>query len=47
MTDAPQSAELVTLADRVELWPIEKLRPYERNPRTHMARAIDRASRNR
>jgi DNA modification methylase len=35
LTDAPQSAGLVALADRIELWPIDRLRPYERNPRTH------------
>ena len=26
---------LTALAERLELWPIERLRPYERNPRTH------------
>jgi hypothetical protein len=26
------SAGLVALADRIELWPIDRLRPYERNP---------------
>ncbi|MGI9434674.1 MAG: site-specific DNA-methyltransferase [Geminicoccaceae bacterium] len=26
---------MVALADRLELWPIERLRPYDRNPRTH------------
>ena len=35
LTDALQSAGLVALADRIELWPIDRLRPYERNPRTH------------
>jgi ParB-like chromosome segregation protein Spo0J len=35
LTDAPQSAGLVALAERIELWPIDRLRPYERNPRTH------------
>jgi hypothetical protein len=35
MTTAPQATGLAALADRIELWPIEKLRPYERNPRTH------------
>ena len=28
---------LTALAERLELWPIDKLRPYERNPRTHSA----------
>jgi DNA modification methylase len=41
VTDAPQSAGLVALADRIELWPIEKLRPYERNPRTHSDAQVD------
>jgi ParB-like chromosome segregation protein Spo0J len=35
VTGAPQAAGLVALADRVELWPLDRLRPYERNPRTH------------
>jgi hypothetical protein len=41
LTDAPQSAGLVALADRIELWPIENLRPYERNPRTHSDAQFD------
>ena len=41
MTDAPHSAGLVALADRIELWPIDRLRPYERNPRTHSDDQID------
>jgi ParB-like chromosome segregation protein Spo0J len=41
LTDAPQSAGLVALADRIELWPIEKLRPYQRNPRTHSEAQVD------
>ena len=41
MTDAPQSAGLVALADRIELWPIDRLRPYERNPRTHSEAQVD------
>jgi hypothetical protein len=28
-------ASPIALADRIELWPIDRLRPYERNPRTH------------
>ena len=41
MTDAPQSTGLVALADRIELWPIDRLRPYERNPRTHSEAQVD------
>jgi hypothetical protein len=28
LTDAPPSAGLVALADRIELWPIDRLRAY-------------------
>ena len=35
MTDAPQVAGLVALAGRIELWPLDRLRPSARNPRTH------------
>jgi ParB-like chromosome segregation protein Spo0J len=41
LTDAPPSAGLVALAERIELWPIERLRPYERNPRTHSDAQVD------
>jgi hypothetical protein len=41
LTDAPQSAGLVALADRIELWPVDRLRPYERNPRTHSDAQVD------
>ena len=41
MTEALQSAGLVALADRIELWPIDRLRPYERNPRTHSEAQVD------
>jgi DNA modification methylase len=41
LTDAPVIAGLVALADRIELWPIERLRPYERNPRTHSDAQVD------
>src|ERR671910_1215829 len=41
MTAAPQATGLVALADRIERWPIEKLRPYERNPRTHNEEQVD------
>jgi DNA modification methylase len=32
---------LVALADRIELWPIDRLRPYERNPRTHSGAQVN------
>ena len=41
MTATMQASGLVALADRIELWPIEKLRPYERNPRTHSDEQVD------
>jgi DNA modification methylase len=41
LSDALQSAGLVALADRIELWPIARLRPYERNPRTHSDAQVD------
>jgi DNA modification methylase len=41
MTTAPQASGLAALAERIELWPIEKLRPYERNPRTHSEAQVD------
>jgi DNA modification methylase len=31
------ATRLTALAERIELWPVERLRPYERNPRTHGA----------
>jgi hypothetical protein len=33
-TDAPELAGLSALADRIDLWPIHRLRRYERNPST-------------
>ena len=33
MTDA--ATRLTALAERIERWPVERLRPYKRNPRTH------------
>jgi ParB-like nuclease domain len=42
VAEASQSAGLVALADRIELWPIEKLRPYERNPRTHSEAQVEK-----
>jgi ParB-like chromosome segregation protein Spo0J len=41
LTDTPQSAGLVTLADRIELWPVDRMRPYERNARTHSEAQVD------
>jgi ParB-like nuclease domain len=41
LTDAPPRAKLVALADRIELWPTERLRPYERNPPTHNQAQVD------
>jgi DNA modification methylase len=38
---APQATGLAALAERIELWPIEKLRPYERNPRMHSDAQVD------
>jgi ParB-like chromosome segregation protein Spo0J len=35
------AAGLVALAERIELWPIEELRPYERNPRTRSEAQVD------
>jgi hypothetical protein len=37
----PQATGLAALADRIELWPIDRLRPYERNPRTHSEAQVD------
>jgi DNA modification methylase len=41
MTTTPRASGLVALADRIELWPIDRLRPYERNPRTHSETQVD------
>ena len=41
MTDSQKRAGLVALAERIELWPIDRLRPYERNPRTHSDAQVD------
>jgi ParB-like nuclease domain len=40
-TEPEAAGSLVALADRIELWPIERLRPYERNPRTHSEAQVD------
>jgi ParB-like chromosome segregation protein Spo0J len=42
MTTAPQAPGLAALANRIELWPIDRLRPYERNPRTHSEAQVDK-----
>ena len=41
MTDAAATERLIALAERIELWPIDRLRPYERNPRTHSEAQVD------
>ena len=41
MTTMLQASALVALADRIELWPADRLRPYERNPRTHSEAQVD------
>ena len=41
MTDSQKRAGLVALAERIELWTIDRLRPYERNPRTHSDAQVD------
>jgi DNA modification methylase len=41
MTATRQATALIALAKRIELWPIENLRPYERNPRTHSEVQVD------
>ena len=41
MSDAPKTDELVAVAERIELWPIDRLRPNERNPRTHSDAQVD------
>jgi ParB-like chromosome segregation protein Spo0J len=41
MTTTRQATALIALADRIELWPIDRLRPYERNPRTHSETQVD------
>jgi ParB-like chromosome segregation protein Spo0J len=38
---AHTTGPLVALADRIERWPIDRLRPYERNPRTHSDAQVD------
>ena len=38
---AHTTGPLVALAERIELWPIDRLRPYERNPRTRSDAQVD------
>ena len=40
-TEPGAAGALVALADRIELWPVDRLRPYERNPRTHSEAQVD------
>jgi hypothetical protein len=40
-TEPGAAAALVALADRIELWPVDQLRPHERNPRTHSEAQVD------
>jgi hypothetical protein len=40
-TDTGAAGSLAALAERIELWPIEHLHPYERNPRTHSEAQVD------
>ena len=40
-TETSAAGPLAALADRIELWPIDRLRPYERNPRTHSEAQVD------
>jgi ParB-like chromosome segregation protein Spo0J len=40
-TGPDAAGSLVALADRIELWPLDRLRPYERNPRTHSEAQVD------
>jgi ParB-like chromosome segregation protein Spo0J len=32
---------LAALVERIELWAVDRLRPYERNPRTHSEAQVD------
>jgi hypothetical protein len=40
-TGPDAAGPLVALADRIELWSIDRLRPYERNPRAHSDGQVD------
>lgn len=39
--NAGPTERLTALADRMEIWPADKLQPYERNPRTHSDEQVD------
>ena len=41
MTNAAAAGRLIALTERIELWPIDRLCPYERNPRTHSEEQVD------
>lgn len=36
------SVKSIEMAKAIELWPVERLQPYARNPRTHTAEQIDK-----
>ena len=40
-TEPGAAGPLVALADRIELWSVDHLRTYERNPRTHSEAQVD------
>jgi DNA modification methylase len=40
-TASNTAGPLVALAERIELWPVDRLCPYERNPRTHSEAQVD------
>jgi hypothetical protein len=40
-TETSAAGSLVALAEQIELWPMDRLRPYERNPRTHSEAQVD------
>jgi hypothetical protein len=40
-TGPSAAGPLAALADRIERWPIENLRAYEHNPRTHSEAQVD------
>jgi hypothetical protein len=40
-TEPGAAGALVALAERIELWSVDRLRPYERNPRMHSEAQVD------
>ena len=38
MTEEPKLS--IQMAQRIELWPLDRLKPYERNARTHSAEQV-------